>query len=179
MAIDVNTLARPYAKAAFKFAKAHNTLPQWSLFLEAGAMVSSDSRVIPILKDPSLSNEQHYQLFNSICDTWLDDKSRNFLKQLAYNKRLRLLPEITALYDALRAEEEKTVEVEVGSFMPLSQDQQTRLSRSLTERLHCQVVLNCHVDETLLGGVVVRAGDLVIDGSVVGQLKKMRYQMVA
>lgn len=176
---DKNTAARPYAKAAFEFALKQNNLAQWAMFLEAAAFVCVDERIQPLLIDPRVTTSDLYELFRDVCAQWMDDKSDNFLRLLAANKRLNLLPEMTLLFVAYRAEQEKTLDVDVFSFMQLTDEQQQHLSASLQKRLKREIALHCHIDEKILGGVIVRAGDLVIDGSVLGQLQKMHHQVIA
>lgn len=179
MGIDVTTAARPYAKAAFEYAWEHNGLERWSELLQVLAAISVDTNVIPLLSDPSFTLEQRYQLFSDIAQKGLDDNSRNFLKLLVHHGRLSVLPEISSLYEVYRSEHEKTVEVTVTSFLPLSAEQLKKLTLSLSNRLQSKVTLDCVIDKKLLGGVVVKAGDLVIDGSIRSQLDKMRSHLAA
>lgn len=179
MAIVLTTTARPYAKAAFEYALEKNVIEQWSIMLRVLAAISVDKRVAPLLTDPRFSVTQCYELYSDVANKWLDDNARNFLKLLTHNRRLRVLPEISALYESYRAQHEKTVEVIVTSFMPLSPEQLQRLSKTLKQRLQSNITLDCQIDKKLLGGAIVRAGDLVIDGSVLGQLDRMRRHLAA
>ena len=179
MAIEKNTLARPYAKAAFEFAQASNDLEAWATFLETAAAISMDSQVKELLIDPRVSKEQACELFTTVCEKSLNDKRRNFLAQLAQNDRLNVLPEISQLFALFKADFEKSVEVFVRSFKPLSKEQETTLSAALQKRLERSVNLHVTLDESLIGGAIIRAGDLVIDGSIKTKLARLQDELVA
>jgi len=118
------------------------------------------------------------RLMLEVCGDQLNELGQNFIKVLIVNKRLNVLPEIAVLYNDLRAEAEKTVEAEVISAFPLTDAQQSNLIEGLKKRLGREVSLVSKVDENLLGGAIVRAGDLVIDGSVSGQLSKLETMLL-
>ena len=160
------TIARPYAKAVFKLAHGQQRLPQWSKALGTAATVVADPRVGALLGNPAVSADQLVGLVTDICGASLDEQARNFIATLAANRRLGYLPEIAARYERLRADVERTVEVTVTSAVELSAAQKTHYTEALAKRLGREVRLNCQTDPSLLGGAVVRADDLVIDGSV-------------
>ena len=158
------TIARPYAKAVFQLALGAKQLPQWSQTLRASASVIADPRVKALLGNPGVSAEQLVTLVSEVAG--IDAQATNFIATLAANRRLGFLPEIAARYEQLRAEAERTVEVTVTSAIELSDPQKTRYIEALRKRLDREVRLHCEVDARLLGGAVIRADDLVIDGSV-------------
>jgi F-type H+-transporting ATPase subunit delta len=160
------TIARPYAKAVFKLAQSHKRLPQWSEVLGFAASVVADPRVGALLTNPAISAEQLVGLITDVGGARLDEQARNLIATLAANRRLGYLPEIAARYEQLRADAERKVEVTVTSAVELSAAQKTHYVDALTKRLGREVRLTCHTDPSLLGGAVVRADDLVIDGSV-------------
>jgi F-type H+-transporting ATPase subunit delta len=160
------TIARPYAKAVFALASAQQRLPQWSEALALAAAVVADERVRPLLTSPAVTGEQLVGLITGIAGQQFDDAARNFISTLAANRRLGFLPEIAARYAQLRADAERTVEVTVTSATELSAAQREHYSAALQKRLGRTVRLHCAIDPALLGGAVVRADDLVIDGSV-------------
>jgi F-type H+-transporting ATPase subunit delta len=160
------TIARPYAKAVFKLAQSQKRLPQWSEALGLAASVVADARVTTLLGNPAVSAEQLAGLVTGVCGESLDEQGRNFIATLAANRRLGYLPEIAARFEQLRAEAERTVEVTVTSAIELSAAQETKYADALAKRLGRAVHLSCLTDPSLLGGAVVRADDLVIDGSV-------------
>jgi len=160
------TIARPYAKAVFKLADSQHRLPQWSEALGVAASVVADPRVAALLGNPEISPEQLAGFVTDVAGAHLDEQARNLLATLAANRRLGYLPEIAARYEQLRADAERTVEVTVTSAVELSAAQKTHYAEALAKRLGRKVRLSCQTDPGLLGGAVVRADDLVIDGSV-------------
>ncbi|MGL4274494.1 MAG: F0F1 ATP synthase subunit delta, partial [Pseudomonas paracarnis] len=111
--------------------------------------------------------------FIEVCGDKFDVKVQNFIHVIAENDRLPLLPEIAALFDLYKAEAEKSVDVEVTSAFALNQEQQDKLAKVLSARLNREVRLQASEDASLIGGVVIRAGDLVIDGSIRGKIAKL------
>ena len=160
------TIARPYAKAVFQLAHAAQRLPQWSEALRATAIVVADPRVKALLGNPGISADELVSLVSGSCGAALDEQAQNFIRTLAVNKRLGFLPEIAARYAQLRADAERTVEVTVTSAVELSAEQQQRYADAMRKRLDRDVRLHCQIEPSLLGGAVIRADDLVIDGSV-------------
>jgi F-type H+-transporting ATPase subunit delta len=173
------TIARPYARAAFEYAKAHGALKQWSDALTIAASVASDSKVSKLLNHPRVSAAQLVDLIVDIAGKAIDSSARNFIATLASNRRLGLLPQISLMYEALRSEIENRAQAEVVSAAPLSEAQQQRLAAALTKRMKREVMLNCSVDPGLIGGAVIRCGDMVIDGSVKVRLARLAAEVRA
>lgn len=176
---QLTTLARPYAKAAFEMAVTNDNLNGWSSMLGLLAALMQEARVAAYLSAPSHSAEQQARTLIDLCGSELDDGGRNFVGLLATNKRLPLLAEIARMFEELKAERERVVDVEVISAFSMNDDAQQKLAAALKRRLQCDVKLNTTVDKSLIGGLVVRAGDLVIDGSVRGKLNKLTETMNA
>lgn len=174
---ELTTLARPYAKAAFDFANGANVLDQWSGMLALAGAVSSSAGIDKLLASPTLTTEQKGNAFIEICGDALSEQAGNFVKTLAENKRLELLPSIAQLFEAFKAQKEKSVEVELQSAFELSAAVQEQLAKALSVKLDREVNVTGSVDESLIGGVVIRAGDTVIDGSVKGRLAKLAEAM--
>ncbi len=173
------TIARPYAKAAFEYARAANASAPWSRGLKTAAEIVADKRVAPLTKSPQWSAADLGNLIADVAGSDLDARMQNFVSILAENHRLLLLPEIAAHYEELRSEVENTVDVEVISAIPLNGEQQQKLGAALSARLKRKVRMQNSVDATLLGGAVVRAGDLVIDGSLKGRLERLATDLTA
>ena len=171
------TIARPYAKAAFEYARDAKALAQWSQGLKAAAEVVADPRVAPLTKSPQWSAADLVSLITDVAGDKLDAGLQNFVRVLAENHRLLLLPEIAAHYEALRSAVENTVDVEVVSAVRLDAAQADKLEKALSTRLKRRVRMQNSVDSTLLGGAVVRAGDLVIDGSLKGRLQRLATEL--
>lgn len=167
------TLARPYARAIFDLARESTALAAWSEFLEALAEASTRPEVAGIVADPTFTSDQITGLFAGIAGEGLGAAGDNLVRLLAERRRLELLPEIAELYETHRASAERVVDVEVVAAYPVDEAQQARLAQSLKARLGCDVRLHCEIDESLIGGAVIRAGDLVIDGSVRDRLRKL------
>jgi F-type H+-transporting ATPase subunit delta len=176
---QLTTLARPYAKAAFESAVGSNTLQQWSEGLGLLAALLQHEKVATYLSVPSRSGEQQAATLFELCGDALDSSMQNFVQLLANNKRLVLLPEIQVLFEQLKAERERSVDVEVVSAFPLDAAAEAKLRGALLNRLQREVKLSSSVDKSLIGGMIVRAGDLVIDASVRGKLKKLTETMNA
>ena len=171
------TLARPYAEAAFELAREHGALESWSHMLRVAAMVAADSRVAAAVHDPEVPRQELLQLFADACGEALDGMGRRFLELLLENRRIVVLPEISDLFEQLKAEAEHRIEAEVISAGDLSAAQQRAIAEALEKRLDRKVNLNTRVDSSILGGVVIRAGDLVIDGSVRARLQGLAAQL--
>lgn len=167
------TLARPYATAVFEVAVSDNALDEWSTALATLAAVTADDKVSSLLKSPMLGAEAQAQALIDICGDTLTDKGRNVVRLLADNRRLVLMPQIAALFETLKANHLKTVDVELSTAYELSDDTIRLLTEALQKRLDRQIALRTRVDQGLIGGAVIRAGDTVIDNSVRGKLKKL------
>lgn len=174
---DKSTIARPYAKAAFEEARDRGRLGPWSQALRTAAAVISDSRVEKLLGNPRVTPGELAALVIEIAGPELDEQGRNFVRTIADNRRLALLPEISALFDELKGEAEGVVDVTVTSAAPLDDSARGKLATALERRLGRSVRLQCATNPALIGGAVLRAGDLVIDGSLRGQLERIAYAL--
>ena len=174
---EPSTVARPYAEAAFKLAQGSNALAKWSEMLAALASVSKDSRVRAAVGDPNLSDAKVAGLFISILS--LTGDGENFVRVLAENGRLGLLPEIHEQFDALRNEREGVIEAEVVSAFELSKPQLADLVERLEKKTGKKVKAKVQLDKELIGGVKVVMGDKVIDGSARAQLGALENALKA
>ena len=170
---ELTTVARPYAKAAFQVALNDNALDDWSRMLALAAGVSRQERVKLLLQAPVLTAEQVATSFIDICGDELNDKGKNFVRLLAENKRIALFAEIARIYENLRAQQEQSLDVEVLTPYEISDAVADKLAAALKTRLQREVRLATRTDQSLIGGAVVRAGDMVIDNSVRGKLAKL------
>jgi F-type H+-transporting ATPase subunit delta len=167
------TIARPYARAAFAHAQAAKALANWSKLLDAAAQAAADPRVARLIGNPRVTGEELVDLLGGLSKQAGGEDGRNFLRALAENHRLALLPQIAAQFEALRAEVEGVMDVEVVAAREIAQPQQRKLEAALAKRLGREVRMHTRIDESLLGGAIVRAGDLVIDGSLKGRLERL------
>jgi F-type H+-transporting ATPase subunit delta len=173
------TTARPYAKAIFALARQANTLAGTAEGLTLGAQVVADPRVHELLGSPHVTATQLAELVNGIAGSKLDQHGRDFVALLAQNRRLGFLPEIAALFAQMKAEVENAVDVDVTSATALTPDQESRYAAALQKKLGRSVRLRTKVDGSLLGGAVLKAGDLVIDGSIKGRLERLATELTA
>jgi F-type H+-transporting ATPase subunit delta len=176
---EKTTIARPYAKAAFQEAHGDQSLAQWSQLLRAGAEVVRDPRVHDLLGNPFVSSEQLAGFVKDVAGQKIDGHGENFLRTLAENHRLAYLPEISTLFDELKDEAEGVVDVTVTSAAPIDDAQKQVLSKALERKLKRTARLHFATDGTLIGGAVLRAGDTIIDGSLLGRLKRIAYDLTA
>jgi F-type H+-transporting ATPase subunit delta len=170
---EILTIARPYAQAAFLFAGSQQAMKEWSGMLEFLAAVAADPEMAGLIENPRLTETQLAALFVRIGGDRIDEKCHNFIRLLAENRRLKLLPEIAALFEIQRREAEKSVRAELITAFPATEAQKASVAAALKQRLGREIELECTTDASLLGGAVIRAGDLVIDGSVRGKLERL------
>jgi F-type H+-transporting ATPase subunit delta len=171
---EITTVARPYAKAAFQFAFERSCLAQWAAMFEMLDSVVNDESFREYLERPALSSGQQAEAIYLVCGDGIDEMMRNFISNLTSHKRLYALPAIRKLYDELRAESDGDLDVGVTAAFPVSEAESLSLAQTLAKKLARQVNLTCTVNASLIGGVVIQAGDLVIDASVRGKLGKLR-----
>ncbi len=175
---ETTTVARPYARAVFEHARAQKDgLKAWSEQLQGLAVVATDEAARGFLLAPGPSPDEKVAfllgLSTEATGREAPEEMRNFLRLLAQNRRLTALGAVSVLFDELRAEAEKTLHAQVISAMEISAKQKKSIAAALKARLDREVELECTVDESLIGGAIIRAGDLVIDGSARGHLAKL------
>lgn len=166
------TVARPYAKAAFDFAVEHQSVDRWQSMLAFAAEVSQNAQMAEIISG-ALAPETLAESFIAICGDQMDVHGQNLIRVMAQNGRLEALPDVLEQFIALRAAEESTAEVEVTSASELNDAQLQKISAAMEKRLSRKVKLNCKIDKSVMAGVIIRSGDMVIDGSVRGRLERL------
>ncbi|KPQ26755.1 MULTISPECIES: F0F1 ATP synthase subunit delta [unclassified Halomonas] len=177
---ELLTVARPYAKAAFEYARDHEALDSWSKALALLSQAVTHNDVHRLLSSPKLEAEQKAELLvGMLPEEDGGDALRRFLDTLADEGRLNALPYIANQFERLRAEHEQRVEVTVTSAYKLDSKQKTKLSNALKKRLNREISITTQVDKSLIGGVILRAGDTVIDGSVRGRLNRLSEALTA
>ncbi len=170
---ELSTLARPYAKAAFEYANEKGAVDQWAKTLSLLAGLSEFDAVAELISAPDQTPAEKADKLIAICGDGLSVEGANFLKNLADNRRLPLLPEIQIQFNAFQAEQDKTLDVDVLAARAMDQAQQDRLAAALQQRLERTINIKVSVDAALIGGAVIRAGDTIIDGSVSGRLARL------
>ncbi|MGS0682518.1 F0F1 ATP synthase subunit delta [Shewanella sp. 125m-7] len=169
---EITTIARPYAKAAFELALEHKAVDSWAEMLSFAALVSENETMQPLLSG-SLANGKLVELFIGVCGEQINEQVQNLLKVMAENGRLVALPAVAQQFVELQREYAKEVEANIVSATELTSEQLQALSASLEKRLARKVKLNCSIDTSLIAGVIITAGDLVIDGSVRGKISRL------
>ena len=162
------TVARPYAKAAFDFAVEHQSVERWQDMLAFAAEVTKNEQMAELLSG-ALAPETLAESFIE----QLDENGQNLIRVMAENGRLNALPDVLEQFIHLRAVSEATAEVDVISAAALSEQQLAKISAAMEKRLSRKVKLNCKIDKSVMAGVIIRAGDMVIDGSVRGRLERL------
>jgi F-type H+-transporting ATPase subunit delta len=174
---ELATLARPYAAAVFKRSKETGTTEKWSKSLAFISAVLKDKEISVVVDNPKVSKERLSALVLDICQGQVDDEGANFLKLLVQNNRLSLAPAIAEQFEVYKAESEGYVDVEVATAYAFSKEEKQSFTSTLEKTLSKKVHMNVTVDKSLIGGVLVRAGDRVIDGSIKGQLQQLAKRL--
>jgi F-type H+-transporting ATPase subunit delta len=169
------TLARPYARAAFATARDEGTFAPWSDALAFSAHVAADPRVSALLSNPELGRDDAVAL---LAPASASETFGRFLSLLAEAHRLPLLPEIAGMYDQLRAEAERVVKATVTSATALPASELDGIKAALKRRFGREVEVETAIDASLIGGAVIDAGDVVIDGSLKGKLERLQSALV-
>jgi F-type H+-transporting ATPase subunit delta len=174
---ELSTLARPYAEAVFRMAQGENDLAGWSSRIATLATIASDAQVARLIADPAVSDERVASLVIDVAGPDLGERGGNFVKVLAENDRLALLPEISVQFETLKATAEGTLEATITSAQELTQTQIDDLVAGLKAKFNRTVNVQVAVDPELIGGAVIAIGDQVIDGSVKGRLQRMSFAL--
>ncbi len=177
MAVENTTIARPYAEAVYERARETNSLDAWTEALELLAGVVVDPQLAAILTNPRVERAQGAELVIDIGGDNLGAEPRNLVRLLADNRRLPVLPEIAALYEALKSEGLGSMDVHLTSAYKVSPGQEKLLADALQAKLGRQVRVTSDKDPSLIAGLIIRAGDLVIDGSFKGQLGNLASEL--
>lgn len=176
---ELLTLARPYAKAAFAFASEQGATDNWSNALQVLSAAVQDEAFSAYLNRPELTPAEQVSIFAKVLGENQSREVSNFLTLLADNARLALLPEIEAEYELLKSQNNNTVDVVIESAFPLSSVQEQLLAHALEKKFNAAVNVTVEVNPALIAGVVIRAGDQVIDDSALNKLEKMRTRLLA
>jgi|SaaInl4_200m_RNA_FD_contig_101_89307_length_2212_multi_4_in_0_out_0_2 F-type H+-transporting ATPase subunit delta len=172
------TLARPYAEAIFESANESKDIDNWSDILNVLSELSQSDKVTEQVSNPEMSLEEKVSVFTSLGKDFLNEKAVNLVKLAAENEKLDLFPEIAQVYEALKAESKSMIDAEVISAYAVNATQKKMIIESLEKRFEKQVTISTSIDKSLIGGIIIRAGDLVIDGSVSSQLKKITQTLM-
>jgi len=167
---EFTTTARPYAKAVYQVASATKTEKSWGDALELMSAVVANRDMISMLDNPGLKKEQKGELFLQVISDRLSEQQRNLARLMAENGRLKIMPEVAQQFEVYRTIAEGKIDAVAVSAFPLTKAQQSAITKSLKDKLGREVTLTTSTDESLIGGVVIKAGDTIIDGSMKAQL---------
>jgi F-type H+-transporting ATPase subunit delta len=170
---DFTTAARPYARAVYQLAEENSSVDDWGNALALLAAVSADSIMLSIIDDPQMSGEKKGEQLIRVVDDKTNQQQKNLVKLMAENGRLRILPDVAEQFEVYRAEAEGKIDAQVTSAFELSVDQENTIIKTLTDKLGREVSITTSIDESLIGGVVIKAGDTIIDGSMKAQLESL------
>jgi len=173
---EFTTIARPYAKAAFDFAVESNNVDSWLEMITFMGQIASDDAVVTLLKTTTAANDAA-DLLIKVGGEQLNENGHNFIKTMAQNERLLVLPEVSVLFAQYYDEYNKQIDADITSAAELNDAQLAELAASLEKRLARKVKLNVSIDKSLVAGVIIRVEDLLIDGSVRGKLERLSNQL--
>ncbi len=174
---ELATIARPYAEAVFKRAKETGTSKKWSEMLAFLAALISDHDISVLVDNPKVGKDRLTKLLLDIAQGQINDEGTNFLKLLLQNNRLLILPAIADIYEQYKADDEGYIEVDLLTAYSLTKEEEKKMAEILEKSFQKKVHINITVDKSLIGGVFVRAGDHVIDGSIKGRLQQLAKQL--
>ena len=172
------TLARPYARAVFNQASKDNSFDRWSETLDFLKEVTSNQSIKNIISNPDVQRDSIITLFKDIAEDKLDEKGVNFLKVTAENDRMALIPEIADSYAKMQAERSGSLDALVTSAFAVNATQKKSIAEALKKKFGCDVAIKTVTDKSLIGGIIIRVGDIVIDGSVKTQLEKITHSLL-
>ena len=174
---EYTTSARPYARAVYALATETSSVDNWGEALALMAAVASDASMQELLDQPQLGKEQKGGLMLKVVSDKLNQQQQNLIKLMAENGRLRALPEVAHQFETYRAEAEGKVEAEVISAFALTGKQEKAITETLKSKLGRDVSITTSTDESLIGGVIIKAGDTIIDGSMKSQLDSLAISL--
>lgn len=170
---ELSSLARPYAKAIFELARDAGDYAQWSDQLEMLAAIAGDESMVDLISSPTVSEQQLTEIVLDVAKDQLNEQGQNLARLLVHNGRLSVVADIREQFQEMRDEAEQVIEARLITASEVDDAQKQSIETALSKRLGKQIKLEAEVDETLIGGAVVRAGDWVVDGSVKAQLEDL------
>lgn len=174
---EYTTSARPYARAVYALATETSSIDSWGEALALLAAVAADANMQELLDKPQLGKEQKGELMLKVLSDKLNPQQQNLVRLMAENGRLRALPEVAHQFEIYRAESEGKVDAEVISAFALTSEQEQAITETLKSKLGRDVSITTSTDESLIGGVVIKAGDIIIDGSMKSQLESLAISL--
>ena len=170
---DYTTVARPYARAVYQKATETSSVDSWSEALGLMAAIVDDTEMCSLVDNRKMGGEQQAELMLKVVADKLNEQQQNLIKLMAENGRIKALPEVAVQFEVYRAEAEGKVEAEITSAFKLTAAQEKSITKTLKAKLGREVTITTTIDESLIGGVVIKAGDTIIDGSMKSQLESL------
>ncbi len=175
---EARTLARPYAQAVFNQASIDDSFDKWSDTLNFMKVVTENQAMKEIIGNPDIQQDQVISVYQDVAKESLDEKGINFLRVAAENDRLKLIPEIADFYEEMQAERSGSIDALVTSAFAVNAAQKKTIAEALKKKFACEVTVKTATDKSLIGGIIIRAGDVVIDGSVKTELEKITHALL-
>lgn len=176
---EISTIARPYAVAAYKLGREQKALGKWSEMLGFAAAVANDAQIKAYIQDPKVVSSELLATFLKVCGDNLNENGQNLIKVLVEYGRLSILPEIYSAFEALKAQDEGTLDAEIIAAAKISAADTKDLVKRLEAKFGKKIEASVSVDPEIIGGIKIIVGDTVIDASVKGQLQNLAYTLTA
>ncbi len=176
---EISTIARPYAVAAYKLGKETKSLAKWSEMLGFAAAVANDAQMQAYIHDPKVVASDLQKTFLKVCGDKLNEHGQNLIKVLVEYNRLSILPAITSAFEALKAQDEGTLDAHIIAASKPSDAELKDLLKRLEAKFGKKIEADVTIDAELIGGFKIIVGDTVIDSSVKGQLQNLAYMLAA
>jgi F-type H+-transporting ATPase subunit delta len=176
---EISTIARPYAVAAYKLGSEQKALGKWSEMLGFAAAVANDAQIKAYIQDPKVVSSELQATFLKVCGDNLNENGQNLIKVLVEYGRLSILPEIYSAFEALKAQDEGTLDAEIIAAAKISAADTKDLVKRLEAKFGKKIEATVSVDPEIIGGFKIIVGDTVIDASVKGQLQNLAYSLTA
>ncbi len=176
---EISTIARPYAVAAYKLGREQKTLGKWSEMLGFAAAVANDAQIKAFIQDPKVVSNDLQTTFLKVCGDQLNENAQNLVKVLVEYGRLSILPEISSAFEALKAQDEGTLDAQIIAAAKPSAAEIKDLVKRLEVKFGKKIEASVSVDPEIIGGIKIVVGDTVIDASVKGQLQNLAYALTA
>ncbi|MDP2152059.1 MAG: F0F1 ATP synthase subunit delta [Methylotenera sp.] len=176
---EISTIARPYAVAAYKLGREQKALGKWSEMLGFAAAVSNDAQIKAYIQDPKVVSSDLQTTFLKVCGDQLNENGQNLVKVLVEYGRLSILPEISSAFEALKAQDEGSLDAQIVAAAKPSAAEVKDLVKRLEAKFGKKIEASVSVDPELIGGIKIIVGDTVIDASVKGQLQNLAYTLTA
>lgn len=168
------TLARPYAKAAYEFAKSASVVEQWSNDLSVAGGLTENEDIMSFINQPNVLVDELVKL---LCGEFATEEYTNLIRLMAANDRLSLLPQVAQLFHLYKEEDEAAQTVDVYTAVAMTEAQLQALIAALSKKTGKKISVVSHIDESLIGGARIVCGDLVIDGTLRGKVDRMKTQL--